>query len=178
MSRYKKFFELLGISENSSLEEIKQAYKKFILKNHPDKNKNADEELVKFVNEVYEEIISSKSGSKSKTNKVHEILEKIYSFIGKIGIVSDEKTLKATYETIISAQPILNKYVPFNFGQLKFYDFYDFEEIGSIKEPIVVCIINNLENLEKVYKLRPFLIFTRNKKVYNSLKNDFIVIKL
>lgn len=49
------FYDILGISKTSSLEEIKKAYRKKALEFHPDRNKAADAEAkFKEINEAYE----------------------------------------------------------------------------------------------------------------------------
>lgn len=59
----KDYYYFLGISPNSSDEEIKKAYRKLSLKYHPDKNENDDffENRFREVQEAYETLINQTS---------------------------------------------------------------------------------------------------------------------
>ncbi|RME92672.1 MAG: molecular chaperone DnaJ [Candidatus Hydrogenedentota bacterium] len=56
MAGKRDYYEVLGVSKNATLDEIKKAYRKLALKYHPDKNKNdkAAEEKFKEATEAYE----------------------------------------------------------------------------------------------------------------------------
>lgn len=49
----KEYYDILGINENATPEEIKKAYRKKAFETHPDRNSGKDEEFKK-VNEAYE----------------------------------------------------------------------------------------------------------------------------
>ena len=51
----KNYYDILGVSESASTEEIKKAYRKLSVKFHPDKNENDDyfSEMFKVINEAH-----------------------------------------------------------------------------------------------------------------------------
>jgi len=60
----KDFYEIIGVSKNATKDEIKTAYRKLALKNHPDRNKESDaEEKFKEINEAYEVLNNSEKKS-------------------------------------------------------------------------------------------------------------------
>jgi DnaJ-class molecular chaperone len=53
----KEYYTILGVDQNSSIDDIKKAYKKLAMKYHPDKNPNNKEEAetkFKEISEAYE----------------------------------------------------------------------------------------------------------------------------
>jgi len=60
-------YDVLGVSEKASLDEIKAAYRNMAMKNHPDRTAGLDEKIRKFaeeemkkINRAYEEIMKSR----------------------------------------------------------------------------------------------------------------------
>lgn len=52
---FEDFYQILGVPENSSEEEIRKAFRKKAFETHPDRNKSPDaEEEFKRINRAYE----------------------------------------------------------------------------------------------------------------------------
>ena len=57
-TKKKDYYEVLGISRDSTEEDIKKAFRKLALKYHPDRNKDKDApEKFKEINEAYQVLI-------------------------------------------------------------------------------------------------------------------------
>jgi molecular chaperone DnaJ len=63
----KNYYEILGIEENSSQDEIKKAYRGLAIKHHPDKG--GDESMFKEINEAYENIGDPQKRSQYDNNR-------------------------------------------------------------------------------------------------------------
>lgn len=56
MPHRRDFYKILGVNKDSTISQIKKAYRKQAVKYHPDKNPDDDDAIVKFhdINEAYE----------------------------------------------------------------------------------------------------------------------------
>ena len=62
-------YEILGVSKNATIDEIKKAYKKAALKYHPDKQRNKNEDEISEAEEKFKEIVNSAEILTSPTKK-------------------------------------------------------------------------------------------------------------
>jgi curved DNA-binding protein CbpA len=53
-SKKRDYYEVMGLTKNATLEDIKKAYKKLAIKWHPDKNPNNKEEATQRFREIAE----------------------------------------------------------------------------------------------------------------------------
>ncbi len=97
------FYKLLGVSENASVEEIKEAYRKLAKKYHPDISKN-DSEKFKLITQAYKTLIDPEKRklydkSVKENSSLKRTLEKFLENLVVKDIKPDiNRTLKLTLE--------------------------------------------------------------------------------
>ena len=64
MATKRDYYEILGLSKDSSVEDIKKTYRKLALQYHPDRNKEPGaEEKFKEISEAYAVLSDAEKGS-------------------------------------------------------------------------------------------------------------------
>ena len=68
------YYDILGISQNATQEEIKKSFRNLALKYHPDKNKNSEESKQKFMKiiEAYEVLSDEHSRRDYDVNSIQK----------------------------------------------------------------------------------------------------------
>ncbi|KAI8422500.1 hypothetical protein MSG28_006316 [Choristoneura fumiferana] len=75
------FYEILGITKQSSTQEIRQAYKKLAIKFHPDKNQDeSDQEKFLKITEAYETLKDPEKRRKYDTFGIHQSYTRQYDY--------------------------------------------------------------------------------------------------
>src|SRR5215467_3335962 len=75
MADSKDYYEILGVSKNATLDEIKRAYRKLALEYHPDRNKTKEgEEKFKEITKAFE-VLSNEEKRKTYDQYGHAAFE-------------------------------------------------------------------------------------------------------
>lgn len=121
------YYEILGVSAEATMEEIKKSFRNLALKYHPDKNKNSEESKQKFMKivEAYE-VLSNDQARKTYDG----------STMYKPG-PAPRWTPPADFSTIYSYEEIKRRYRPTNIGG-GMWDISDKASFGMWKATMVL----------------------------------------
>lgn len=104
MDFHKNYYSILGVSGNATREEIKSAYRKLVMKYHPDRNPGDQvaEAMIKEINEAYEILDSDISRFVYDEYKRNEEKIKKEEEAAKVNVkMGDYASHKRTYEQTI-----------------------------------------------------------------------------
>lgn len=131
----RNYYTVLGVSNKASDDEIKKAYKKLALKNHPDKNKGQEKKYT----EIFKELEHAYSILKNK-----KLREKYNNYISN-------DTVKVIYEDFHYDSDDYNTDTDYNTD----YDFYedlatekDADKINRLKE-LLDQLYNDYKDMEE-----------------------------
>jgi DnaJ-class molecular chaperone len=71
---YDNYYNVLNLSKNANINDIKKAYRQLSIKFHPDKNNNSDSEQFNKINEAYSRLVE-----KYNTNDMHNVAKNFNS---------------------------------------------------------------------------------------------------
>jgi len=178
----KKYYEVLHIEENASLEEIKYAFRKLAKEHHPDTSRNRenpkiDSELFSSITEAYEILIDPVS--RKEYDKVSSIMKiESVSDLKEHVEVNGSSSISRVYTDILrqKAHEIEDNFV---ISELNFNTFYEFSLIliPLIREKAQIHFDVDEYRfiLKKFYKDGEFDT-TLNKKADSSLFNDRLIV--
>lgn len=147
------FYSILNIKKNASKDEIKQAYKKLVIKTHPDKNINspdADKYKIEFIKiqEAYETL------SDESKRKLYDLKLNNYNHSDKKTIIKIKKNNILNFIKNTSFYMILfDKLASSNFDFINnFMVDGDILKILDIEKTIEFTIYEYYNNIPKLYK--------------------------
>ncbi|MDO8610944.1 MAG: J domain-containing protein [bacterium] len=102
----KKYYDILELEENATLDDIRSAYKRLAKKYHPDKNKGSEESEAKFkkINEAYMILTDPKKKSEYERGNNFDFGEDIFSSI--FGHMFDQGDSVTEIEVIFSIKDL------------------------------------------------------------------------
>jgi len=147
---YDNYYNILNLSKNANINDIKKAYRQLSIKFHPDKNKNSDSQQFNKINEAYSKLLDKyNTNEKYNINETSDEVEKCHS--NKLMNQNTNNTnantntnntiLKYSYFTSNNSEDIIiNLNITFN------------EAYSGCNKPIIVnrkIIVNNVIGHEK-----------------------------
>lgn len=182
---YKKYYSILKINENATIEEIKKAYKTEAKKYHPDINKDKNAEIkMKEINEAYNILLNKEKNKKiaeekkTQVNDDKETLEAIEKLLKKLKDLDQDIKKNIEYE-----KQYAKKEKP-NFEKTKFenlsVDYSNIDDKNDINDEIkkdydfLVEPTPSSINYKKLNTKNLYVGYIKKKKIkYNKRKKIF-----
>jgi len=152
---YDNYYNILNLSNNANINDIKKAYRQLSIKFHPDKNNNSDSEQFNKINEAYSKLLE-----KYNTNNVNNVNNVNYKY--NINETTNEVDKYYSHD-LVSANPN-NPNNPNAILKSSYFNVNNYEDIiinlsitfneayAGCNKPIVVnrkIIVNNVIGHEK-----------------------------
>jgi DnaJ-class molecular chaperone len=156
---YDNYYNILNLSNNANINDIKKAYRQLSIKFHPDKNNNSDSEQFNKINEAYSKLLE-----KYNTNNVNNVNNVNYKY--NINETTNEVDKYYSHD-LVSANNANNPNNPNNPNAIlksSYFNVNNYEDIiinlsitfneayAGCNKPIVVnrkIIVNNVIGHEK-----------------------------
>lgn len=195
------FYKILGINKNSTVEEIKTAYREAVKQYHPDINECLDgENMIKTINYAYEQIMESKKNQIKESKKVDfltifslsdeyktsgidfdvDCLDSNCIFIGDIYVVKYKRgySFFDSFEESTELKLRMKDAVLLRIGFERYINLSKIKTSSDLKKIKKILKSNNLSERKSVTILgdffKPFVgdKVVLNVKSYNELKNN------
>ena len=154
---YDNYYNILNLSKNANINDIKKAYRQLSIKFHPDKNNTRDSEQFNKINEAYSKLLDKYSIHDKYNNETHNNEVKIGELVSSFANANaaNANAINATNANASSCSDILKySYFSSNSSEDIIIDLnVTFNEAyNGCTKPIVVnrkIIVNNVIGHEK-----------------------------
>lgn len=80
---YDSYYNILNLSKNANINDIKKAYRQLSIKFHPDKNKNCDPEQFNKINHAYSKLLDKYNTNANTKYNINEINNEVNNEVEK-----------------------------------------------------------------------------------------------
>lgn len=180
------YYDLLEINSNASKKEIKDAYKKLALKNHPDKG--GDSEKFRKISEAYEVLSDDNKRSKYDQGNIYDNLQgvneftdarELFNFIFRVNNTFNTNAFDSKIFNLINNRNKNSQQVNSNRSTLR--SFFSDSSLNSTTTKMSNIIINNGKKIETITEIKNGVENSTTKetdlktgKVYQSSSTKYI----